>query len=307
MKNKKINYIKKPLKYKSDYLRKKLMINTNISNSLQLLSKTISQQLNSFNIINDFNKQYNDYIVKMLEPLTQFKINLPTFDFTSGLFELLNEEYTGEKLNEKILSVRKWGDYGWVLYNELSVPEIFNLPESQTIADDMVLKVFDGQLMFSDLNKIKENAFIRNDYIDDIIFLYENNRFNSCVMVILNSIERIMLYHMKLDRDEFGLKFKINSKANQSSFSNINAYKELQLTYLNALNLIVLLEKTFKTYGFDWDSEPDFVARDYINHGMSDRKITRVDVIKLILLLIEFSDWSNTVIEKNRRKFEKSN
>jgi len=283
------------------------MINTNISNSLQLLSKTISQQLNSFNIINDFNKQYNDYIVKMLEPLTQFKINLPTFDFTSGLFELLNEEYTGEKLKEKVLSVTKWGEYGWVLYNELSVPEIYNPPKSQTLADDMVLNVFDEQKMLSDLFNIKENIYSRRDYVDDIIFLYKNDKYNTCVMIVLNAIERIMLSHMKLDKKEFGLKFRISSKSNQSSFSDTEAYKELQLTYLNVVNLLVILDRVFRTYGHDWDSEPDFVARDYINHGMSEREVTRVDLIKLILLLIEFADWSNTVIEKNRKNLEKSN
>ena len=106
---------------------------------------------------------------------------------------------------------------------------------------------------------------------------------------------------MKLDRDEFGLKPKINNKSRNSSFSNLKAYKELQLTYLNAKNLLVLLDKIFKNYGNDWDSEPDFVARDYINHGMSDRKVTRVEVIKLILLLIEFSDWSSSVIAMNRK------
>lgn len=235
--------------------------------------------------------------VKLHEYLKIIADSIPKIDESFyELFKGLSNEYIGEKLQQKVEFSRKWADYGWVLYGNMSVPDIYNPPSTQKEADLYMMRILQEDQMLIDLDGVKNN-------IDELIYLYEHQRYISCVMLTLNAIERILLGHMKFDVNEIGLIYRIgNKKSKEASFFKLEDYEKMAITYLNANNIIFLIDKTFKKYGDNWDNEPSFVVRDYINHGMSELPGSQTDVVKLILLLIEFSDWSDTVIKNITKK-----
>lgn len=275
-----------------------------LSNSARIASESIKNLVSNFVEIKL--PKIDEKVLEGIKSITESfsDIILPNIGLEfKEAFEKYREEYSGEKLQEKVELVKAWADLGWVLYSELDFSQIFNPPSNQIEADEFIMSIFDEQLFIQGLNRIKGNYFVNDTLIDDIIFLYNNQRYSSCIMVTLNALERILLHHMKYDVKEIGLNYGIsNKKHNKASFSKLEDFEQSALTYLNAQNLVRLIERIFSRYGKDWDAEPDFLARDYINHGMSDKEWTKVDAIKIALLLIEFSQWSTKVITSNNSK-----
>lgn len=224
------------------------------------------------------------------------KLKLPEFKISNDLLEKIIEievEYKGEKLESKVKLVEKWAEYGWVLYPDLSVTEIFNPPNSRIEADDFIMSVLNEDFTLERLNKIKSNQFIRSRAIDDIKLLFLNESYNSCILLVITSIERILLNFMKVDMNFKGTKGRISSKKyEKTTLAKLDDYENLYITYLNAKNIERLIINTFKNdSGMDWENEPDYVLRDYLSHGMSNKDWTKTDALKLILLLIKFSDY----------------
>ena len=62
---------------------------------------------------------------------------------------------------------------------------------------------------------------------------------------------------------------------------------------------MILLTRMFEKAD-TWKHEPNYVVRDFVNHGMSDKKWTKIDAIKTILLLINFAYLSDFVREKEQ-------
>lgn len=224
------------------------------------------------------------------------KVTLSNLDFTNHVTEIISkiqEEYSGVKLADKIKIVEKWGGFGWVLYPELSLPDIFNPPETQDEADIIIMSLICEGKIHEYLERIKLNCFVKNNLVDDIYLLYSNESYISCITITIALIERIIINYIKYYNSRNGTQSNVSSKNYKKTlFRNIHDYEERYITYLNLVNIQFLIDRLFvnKT-GKDWENEPNYVLRDYIMHGASNNNWTKTDAVKVILLLIELSEF----------------
>lgn len=252
---------------------------------------TNSDSQSSIEQMDDLNRLISD-IKASLTPLNEKIVNLSNH---------IRYEMSGERLQLKVNALEKWADYGWTINNELSIEDVYNPPDSQLEADRLVMSVFDLESMLDDLDNIKKNLFIDEAMIDDIKLLFKMERFSSCIAITLNAIDRIKISHMKFDlkTGKFDYNFfKESLKKSKPSFTKLDELKDYHITYLLAHNTLKLFRRTFQTSANDWINEPDYIVRDFVNHGMSNHFWGRIDAIKMISLLNTFSDLSMLVIKE---------
>jgi len=267
----------------------KKSIESLMSSSLMIFAEHIKNAVpnNGIEVIKDNIRFFADFSKEFIIP------NIISEGSFLDLAKSILDAYSGENLKHKLQSVEKWADYGWILYPELTVDEIFSIPDTQEEADTLVLSMFDENEMITNLNEIKLNRFIKDFVIDDIAMLFEKGSYYSCILLSVVSIEGVLLNYMKQDNNHNGIQTNIKSKHYAKTlFRNITEYEKKLITYFNACNLKRLVGRLVENNtGNNWENEPDYILRDYLCHGMSTKEWQKIDAIKMILLLIELSDF----------------
>ena len=203
---------------------------------------------------------------------------------------------TEDRKEEICASYKKWGEYGWTM--PLSAPiRLFSAPPtSKNDANKKALaycKSKDVQELFSLLRNVKG---IKKSDLEEAIFDFEQGKYKSCVLVLFGLVDaKLIRLQREEDRNKRNRKRPVGKTAATNLFRHIqeetNIDKQVHQLF-EFQNIYACLLSVFAD-GDDFTNQPSIVNRNFVDHGMIHRKVSRRDCVQMFLLyyhLLKFLD-----------------
>ena len=138
-------------------------------------------------------------------------------------------------------------------------------------------------VLFSDLRRMK---FVKKADLDEAIFDYKNRKYKSCALILFGLIDaRLIRLQRKEDRNKSGKRASGASAARKLAHHIESTHDLSQMVFFlfSFQNVGACLQKVFAD-GNDFKTQPEVINRNFLDHGMLHRKVTKRDCIQLFLL-----------------------
>lgn len=201
------------------------------------------------------------------------------------------------------LSHDKWGRYGWTIIPNAEFSLFDDCPETITEANKAALafcKPKDMELFFSELMNVRG---VKKSDVEAAKFCFRSKQYKPCAMILFSLLDAKLIrlqrkedYQIRRDKTKYrasgGLAAKLLAK-------HIRDEKDIENT-LFALyaftNLFACLETVFAD-GKDFRWKPAVINRNFVDHGMWTKTITRKDCVQVFLLYYNFLELLDTIRE----------
>lgn len=243
---------------------------------------------------NELKATLSEQLEAVFKPFSNLSLDLPVGglgkDFLSGLFEpfelLLNDynikfPYQKEDIET---SIRAWADYGWVLPERMPLGEWMAFPTSLEEADSRAAAYIDDASiasLFDDAARLTGSTLD----ISEAKALFFDGRYKPCAMLLCAEIEGTIIKSRKR------VYVDISGRRKRREVAKIVRETELEVdgatriwSRIAALPLVINNKYWLDGKDFDPDQEGEF-NRNFIDHGMDTKPVTKTICIKLLLLL----------------------
>ena len=227
------------------------------------------------------------------------------FEISSALQEFINNIHipsiTEEDKQNLIRSYTTWGKLGWTPPPNAEL-RVFNIePEDAIDAYQRLRGYFSDSAMDTLFNKTKQLKHIKKTDFDEAVNCFRSGNNKACVLILFSMIDS-RLIRSQLDEDRNGKGLRSSGKsAAKKLFHRLKSKhftESMLFTVLDQVNILTALETVFDD-GNDFKVQPKVINRNFVDHGMLYRKVTRKDCIMLFLLLYNFTRHLNSFVGKN--------
>lgn len=243
----------------------------------------------------------NKILDKMVESITNYfkdlsnvilntikDINLnPLTNALKGISEVLESINLSEK-QKKVLIERycSYGKYGWTIPPQS--PLFLNRKAtSLSQADTHMLQFCKNKDMIKIFDKLQKNPLINDVDLNEAIKSYKQKSYKSCALLLFSLIDGILI---KI-QDKSSTRRTVASAAKKIT-GIIDEKEKFIYLFLNAQNVISAINTIYESPK-DFSKHFDCVNRDTVSHGMVNRAITKVDCIKIFILLYNIVNLIN--------------
>ena len=132
--------------------------------------------------------------------------------------------------------------------------------------------------------------FRQNEYLDDAIFCFQNERYYACACTLFSALENVERKISSFDGNSvFKMAKSLEKKQSVRIPSfNLDYFKEFE----DRMNSF--LSTYFYSKSLESDAEPIYINRNRVMHGIFTRNVNKTDCLKLFVLInsmIMFNDW----------------
>lgn len=254
-----------------DKFRQSLIVSTPVLNQMQELADTLKRAF-SYSAHIDFS-EFSEAARRMTAGIAEAvqKIKIPSIS---------------EERKQELLEIhRMWGSYGWTINPCVAVNTLFDCaPADKKSADSIALKQCSGQKMERIFEVIEKNKRVKKTDFCEAIFDYKHKQYKSSALILFSLIDALLIRLQKksaLDGKRRKVGLNAVNEAKKRTENDLNT--ELLFTAMFCTNLFACLEKVFEG-GKDFKKQPTVINRNFLDHGMLTRKVTRKDCIQLFLL-----------------------
>lgn len=205
--------------------------------------------------------------------------------------KLFFEEVDGYDWSEIEETYRLWGEYGWMTDGHI-VPFGFwdTRPSSQSEADALVLKQLNKEKLLELKGEVGK-ATSEKQVFQEACKCFDMRCYTACASLLISLIDGELIRsrsNAKVENKKTGLNAgkKIVKEKGNTDFYGLTGIFHLELLNFEAY-LCTLFEGA---NGFK--KEPKRLNRNYLQHGMSKRKVLRKDCVKLFIAyknILQFS------------------
>lgn len=258
-------------------------------------------------------KEYFDGLLDAFQPLLLAlkELRLQIDENAPRILEKLNQFYqeiswpaSDEAMTQNLINCcKKWAQYGWTPISSDAIHELYKSPAGKEEADaTMQQYCYDNNVnrIFDDLIRNEddyESGFeasnlligFHND-IEEAIADYREKRYKSCAMLLFSMIDcELISFQKDEDRDR-------RSRRPSGSIASANISKRISKNRnIDIIGLHMLFENTFAACavffadGKDFIFQPDVINRNFLDHGMMTKEVTRQDCLQLFALFINIT------------------
>ena len=175
-----------------------------------------------------------------------------------------------------------WGKFGWITDNRIGKLGFWDiLPISQEAADQKVLSEIDEAYFLELRNELKERTS-NAPMFEEAVFCFDNECYFACASLLTSFIDGVLTaspsnFTSKNKKTGEGASKKILTELEKDDMLGLPGYFNLELLNFNSFI------STFFARANGFENEPSNLNRNYLHHGMSNRRITREDCIKLFI------------------------
>lgn len=195
-----------------------------------------------------------------------------------------------ERKKELEVSYKKWGEYGWTS-NPFADDYMFDaIPQNLQDADKIALKYCDTKSM-DDLFKMMLQKCKRKSDLEEAIACYKDKHYKASAMILFSLIDSILIRKQ-------GKSTQLKTGAGairlyKEDFEKSHDLTKKLFTSLNKINLFKCMFVLFDDTS-NFTKECSLVNRNYLDHGMTSKRVRKKDCIKLFLLLFNLIDFTET-------------
>lgn len=191
----------------------------------------------------------------------------------------------------------KWGELGWTQPPD-SPAGLFNtVPDDNDKANKVALKYCTNEEMNALFDDLREMKRVKKSDLEEAIFDYKNSKYKSSALILFGLIDaRLIRLQRKEDRNAKGRR-AVGASAAKKLFSRIEKEQDIKkkcFLLFNFLNVNSCLQKVFED-GDDFKKQPLVINRNFVDHGMMYRKVTKRDCIQLFLLYYNLMDFLDII------------
>ena len=256
-----------------------------INESLALFGKPSKQLMDEMQKLRDGIKEaYTipkiiDYS-EWFEPLRKMAAQL------SEIIKNIKIPSISEERKQELLEIHMlWGMYGWTINPCVEFKTLFNsAPSDKKDADIIALKACSKKEMEKLFGIIMRTKRVKKTDFEEAVFDYKHRQYKSCALVLFSLVDATLIrLQKKSDLNGKGRKvgLKAVKKVQRRIEKDVN--KELFFTVMFCTNISACLEKMFES-GNDFKQQPEVINRNFLDHGMLTRRVSRKDCIQLFLL-----------------------
>ena len=147
--------------------------------------------------------------------------------------------------------------------------------------------------LFTDIRQLKH---IKKSDFDEAVNCFKSGNYKACSLILFSLIDsRLIRSQIDEERNNGGMR-PSGKQAAKNLFGRIESKyitESMLFTVLNQVNILAVLETVFEA-GKDFKAQPAVINRNFVDHGMLYRKVTRKDCIMLFLLLYNFTEHLNS-------------
>ena len=176
-----------------------------------------------------------------------------------------------------------WGEYGWTMNPEDSVFAFWGAkPQSKSEADKRARKKCRNMEPVFDAIRACKRAKL--DDLEEAISDFSDKRYRSCALVLFGLIDAKLIRFQRIAETKGGQR-AVGKGAVAKAKNRVDTDASTRLLFLSPYyqNLFVCLERVFQR-GNDFKVQPKIINRNFLDHGMLTRKVTRTDCVQLFLL-----------------------
>ncbi len=294
-----------------EYYAKKLktqnstFLNTQIAKISNAITSSLTPKVIS--VANSYSSEIlhsiSETLINNIKPL--FDTVRISFDYSSifnniskTLFDLAKSfKIATLSENEKeqlIEAYKKWGETGWTLPPQADISLFSTPPQDINVANEL-FKSYTTKKDMSDLfAMILDLKHINKSDIIEAIECFNKRHYKACAMILFSLIDgRLIRLQGRAKAGEMRAVGKGAVKRNFGELESQTMNLDDFYNYLNRVNLIGALSKVFE-FGDNFKVQPEVINRNFIDHGMMHKKVTRRDCCLLFLLLYNFTLYVNS-------------
>lgn len=217
----------------------------------------------------------------------------PSVDFVSELchnisdaIKEFNSSYFDSNEKHNLISIyQALGTYGWTLPPTATWFDITIIPQNQSEANQIMSSYITASNIASLLDVIRNEKRVKRPDFEEAVFCYKNRKYKACAMLLFSLIDGIYL-HTQPSSNTLNQYRKVGAKGIlrfQKDLQTSNKEPWLFSSLLE-INVISCLSSIYKAYN-SFNNEPtNIINRNFVMHGMGNRKVLRRDCIQLFLL-----------------------
>ncbi len=194
-----------------------------------------------------------------------------------------------ERKKQLLESHRIWGSYGWTFSPDGELDDLFcTIENDKKAADKKALHcIKNTEKIF---NSIYSHKRVKKSDFSEAVNDFNDKRYKSCALLLFSLIDaQLIRFQRKKEtqgkRREVGLG-AIKKAKERIGIANHNDWFFLAMFYEN---LFACLKKYFAD-GNNFKNEPDIINRNFLNHGMSTKRVRKKDCLQLFLLYCNMLD-----------------
>ena len=190
-----------------------------------------------------------------------------------------------ERKQELLETHTLWGTYGWTINPCVEFKTLFNIaPLDKKTADSVALKACSEKEMEELFDIIMRTKRVNKTDFEEAVFDYKHKKYKSCALVLFSLVDA-MLIRLQKKTDSNGRGRKVGFRAVKEVENRIeeDVNKDLFFTVMFCTNISACLKKMFES-GNDFKKQPEVINRNFLDHGMLTRRVSRKDCIQLFLL-----------------------
>ena len=191
------------------------------------------------------------------------------------------------KKEEIVQAQIQWGKYGWTQPPASPVRLFYTAPNGIQEAEKEArefCRSADMEQLFSKLSKMKH---VKKTDLEEAIFDYKNRQYKSCAFILFGLIDaRLIRLQRDEDRNKRNGRRSSGASAAKNLFQRIESKHGISKTLFlmfHFQNVSSCLQKVFED-GNDFKTQPNVINRNFLDHGMLHRRVTKRDCIQLFLL-----------------------
>lgn len=248
-----------------------------LEDNIRLTLEPLQKQIKKINTSIDFS---------CIKNIPKIEISETFLSFIEEITSLIKDiPISGKRKIEATIKAIKYANFGLTY---LIGSTYDDLPD---INEDLVNQICDD---FSKLDKYEtlknkvKNLDLKNDQqVDEAFLCFENGFYYSCISVLFEIIERELLSKQSLIKGSNNRRKTVNKNKIEDEMKKLNSENSIS-EYFTAFNFLYLTLCYFKdANNFIDESFEKFpvINRNYIAHGMTNRKITKNDCVKLMMYI----------------------
>lgn len=221
---------------------------------------------------------------------------------SSALQELVNNIHiptiTEENKKRLIQSYTAWGKLGWTLPPNAELNAFNTEPKDAKDAYQRLRGCFTASAMDDLFTEIRQLKHIKKSDFDEAVDCFKTGNYKACSLILFSLIDsRLIRSQIDEERNRSGMR-PSGKQAAINLFGRIESKyitESMLFTVLDQVNILAALETVFEA-GKDFKVQPTVINRNFVDHGMLYRNVTRKDCIMLFLLLYNFTEHLNSFV-----------
>lgn len=218
-------------------------------------------------------RRFGNYLLSIRERIGELLTNLIISDISEDRKKQLQEAHT------------RWGEYGWSINPVASNETLFDeIPISKKEADRAAIRECSKKQLSSLFQITIESRRCRKADFEEAVSNFQEKRYKSCAHLLVALIESKIIRLQK--PSELGNSRRaVGERAVRKAEARVkqSTSEDMLFTLLHIANLLACLSKLFED-GKDFKQQPEVINRNFLDHGMLTRKVTRRDCVQLFLM-----------------------